>query len=957
MIETIAFKPSKAKHKNHDQMYEEMLKLREENWRLKNQFEKLNNFWDYAKMDKEKIRTQEEKLQAEKQLLVDQMYKINTENEKLKSQFEHKVDPKMEKFAKDLENEEWSANTNLYGNYINQMILDNKAKSATIEKLKEQLYGVKLQLNETEMRDFKLPDPGQEFSSQDGSKKQQSYSLALYKLNIYKKEFETMCDSMKTLTKEHEEEFDRFKQEKHIEYMAIKQYCDKMKDKTEYYTLYEAAKKRIEEYEKEMELMGKYGDKEAREYDISSEELKQRCVNQNDQVKQQEDERHETLREIRDKNIKINELEFKNKRQIMCKNCSAGKSPKVKDRESSLFKNSENRSNVGDSIDSKDRSTGSRGRQQSKAGSILESGQIGLNQPSINQDTSISKETRYSGSGGSSGVNGRKLLRGKTKEYKPQKNDWVYLNNRWKEYEQRNEYTKFYTEIDQCMKSKDLKMQASTFQYLAEEMNKNLLQPHECIKRDWQERVLIYQTKLGRIPTETTPVIYAVQFLSGLIAASGNFQFYNIKLHKDEFNWYLFFHHQVNTLCNSNHTFARYSASEILMNFIGKKFKHEEIFGNKEWIFMFINTVKTSDMNIKINLGKILSSYIEQALTNQLQWGSDRIYKELVVTLVDGVCNFRNMEFQSVNLGSLLKLITIENLREIILIENFANRLINLLRNQVSPEVNAIVIHCIMSYMTYTTSPVGKMEILILDHQKNFQANCLKTDQLMVIDIIGALGSKTQTLVKEKLEQQNKVNEGCFDYDFILDDTISKIYQLNLKYAKQFTKEYEKYIDSNFYRLSQENLLKESHILHKDTIMEYVVSCAKYTKPILITEGLVYMIMEKNRYLGGVDGVLKAFVNFSKQYENMKPMVNKGVFYYLESNLDVYNSGRLSLICDILKNFIGFVNKKGQASHEAIRNGMGKESNSRIIFTLGKIFEDEIKTEVISFEFLKHKRK
>ena len=51
----------------------------------------------------------------------------------------------MKKFAKEIEDGGWTNNAKHYGNYINLLILDNKAKVETIKRLKQQLSDVKLQ--------------------------------------------------------------------------------------------------------------------------------------------------------------------------------------------------------------------------------------------------------------------------------------------------------------------------------------------------------------------------------------------------------------------------------------------------------------------------------------------------------------------------------------------------------------------------------------------------------------------------------------------------------------------------------------------------------------------------------------------------------------------------------------------------------------------------------------------
>ena len=68
-----------------------MLKVREENYNLKAQLHKMQNFLDYAKMDEDKIKTLEERLKDETKNLVDELTKLNLENERLKQQYEFSV--------------------------------------------------------------------------------------------------------------------------------------------------------------------------------------------------------------------------------------------------------------------------------------------------------------------------------------------------------------------------------------------------------------------------------------------------------------------------------------------------------------------------------------------------------------------------------------------------------------------------------------------------------------------------------------------------------------------------------------------------------------------------------------------------------------------------------------------------------------------------------------------------
>ena len=80
---------------------------------------------------------------------------------------------------------------------------------------------------------------------------------------MFKKEFEIMCESMRALKKEHEEELSRNEKKFQLDMKAVKDYCQRLQKKTEYHTLYEAAKKRVEDLQAEIHSMLKFGEDEA----------------------------------------------------------------------------------------------------------------------------------------------------------------------------------------------------------------------------------------------------------------------------------------------------------------------------------------------------------------------------------------------------------------------------------------------------------------------------------------------------------------------------------------------------------------------------------------------------------------------------------------------------------------------------------------------------------------------
>ena len=115
---------------------------------------------------------------------------------------------------------------------------------------------------------------------------------------------------------------------------------------------------------------------------------------------------------------------------------------------------------------------------------------------------------------------------------------------------------------------------------------------------------------------------------------------------------------------------------------------------HRDWIQMMCSAIKSGDMNLKINIAKIFLHYSHYCVEDPAKWGNDRIYKEVSQILKDGICNFRNGELLQASLETILKLTDMELTRDIILTENFANRLINLLTNKVNSVVDSIIIKC-----------------------------------------------------------------------------------------------------------------------------------------------------------------------------------------------------------------------------------------------------------------------
>jgi hypothetical protein len=316
MITEIEYKPAKISSTHHDSVYEDMLRLREENYTLKSQLEKITNFWEYGKIDQVKIANLEDQLQAEKEILVNAVATLNMENEKLKQQFEYHIDDEMQQFAQDIADGEWTGNTKHYGNYINVMILDNKAKTETIKLLKTQLSACKLQLSSDEMAAFNLPQPGSEFTNMDRMAKEIAYSMCLRQLNIYKQEFELMCQSMNASKKDYEDSAAREKEKNRLDMQAIKGYCERLKGKSEYYTLYEAAKKRVEDYKTEIVSISEYGEEEGMRYEKKFQEGEHQVNLLREEVRRLKEEKGNAFREVRDKELKIGELGFKLQNQV-----------------------------------------------------------------------------------------------------------------------------------------------------------------------------------------------------------------------------------------------------------------------------------------------------------------------------------------------------------------------------------------------------------------------------------------------------------------------------------------------------------------------------------------------------------------------------------------------------------------------------------------------------------------
>jgi hypothetical protein len=158
-------------------------------------------------------------------------------------------------------------------------------------------------------------------------------------------------------------------------------------------------------------------------------------------------------------------------------------------------------------------------------------------------------------------------------------------------------------------------------------------------------------------------------------------------------------------------------------------------------------------------------------------------------------------------------------------------------------------------------------------------------DQKSILYIIEKLADR-DTHAREKIEIVDSLNEACFKTEAILETTINSICDVNVIFASKFKGTYEKWINPNFFRVCLGNLLKESHLQHKDTLLRYIDRCSQWTKPIALSDGLIMMIIEKDGYFNGVNGVLKVFGNFSKRNENIESFFQQGILDYICTNFD-----------------------------------------------------------------------
>jgi hypothetical protein len=213
-------------------------------------------------------------------------------------------------------------------------------------------------------------------------------------------------------------------------------------------------------------------------------------------------------------------------------------------------------------------------------------------------------------------------------------------------------------------------------------------------------------------------VTSVIQFLNTLITTSGNFLFYESKVLEEDLNWPVIFYQCVEMLCNAQHSFSRYSASQILLNFIVKKHKDDIIMQHRDWMSMLAGAIKTADMNLKINITKIFQHYVNLVLSDPKKWGNDRIYMEIAKIMLDGICNFRNADYLLVNLETMYLLTEMEITRDIILVEEFATRLVNLLHNRVNTGVDSILIKCLIVYLKYKPETSSSIEKLVLECMK-----------------------------------------------------------------------------------------------------------------------------------------------------------------------------------------------------------------------------------------------
>lgn len=347
------------------------LKLRNENFELKQELEKANNFRQISELEIKKLRNNiaelerkneelDKNLRAQRSEIItlkkqseivsggadlkkmieddfenffEMEFKGNEKNFEDISEHLDDDEPKAIKPAKKAPYKKWTRNVNLYGKYIAFLNLDNKSKDERIETLEYELKQAKKEIQQQFLEHqsrliqgsattdaqkdaiFKnLPLPGAQFDSLEPKKKSIAYDDMAALMITYKEELKSMFNSLDNQSTHYEKQLFNSKESSKKEVKYLKEQINVLKKRKDHEELYKASIKKVQELEFEIKALTEHFEKMLDSHDLKVEEYKEDIKELKRRDVEMVHNVGELQNEIKIKTKRINQLELKFKR-------------------------------------------------------------------------------------------------------------------------------------------------------------------------------------------------------------------------------------------------------------------------------------------------------------------------------------------------------------------------------------------------------------------------------------------------------------------------------------------------------------------------------------------------------------------------------------------------------------------------------------------------------------------